>query len=74
MALGAGDGVQEEVVLDGGPMDGNRQAVDAETDQLCVVMSDGQQHRYVRAEEHRKEEDGRTRLVFRWDGRYLGPK
>jgi hypothetical protein len=54
-------------------MDGNRQAVDAETYQLCVVMSDGQQHRYLRTEEVRTEHGG-SALVFRWNGRYFGPK
>ena len=35
----------------GGPMDGNRQPIDAETNQLSVVMTDGQQLRYLRTEE-----------------------
>jgi hypothetical protein len=50
-------------------MDGYRQAVEAETDQLCVVMSDGQQHQYLRTEEVWTEQDGRTALVFRWTRR-----
>jgi hypothetical protein len=55
-------------------MDGNRQSVDAETNQLSVVMSDGQQHRYFRTEEIQTDEDGRIRAVFAWEGRYFGPK
>ena len=55
-------------------MDGNGQVIDAETDQLRIVMSDGQQHRYVRTGKLQTEEDGRKRLVFTWEGRYFGPK
>lgn len=74
MAVSASGEVRGEAVLEGGPMDGNRQPVDAETNQLSVVMSDGQQHRYLRTEEFRTDEHGRTRAVFTWDGRYFGPK
>jgi len=74
MALDVRGGGQEEAVLEGGPMDGNRQAIHAETNQLCIVMSDGQQHRYHRTEEFQTEKDGRKWLVFTWDGRYFGPK
>ena len=74
MAPGAGCDLQEEAILDGGPMDGNRKAIDADTDQLCIVMSDGQQHRYVRTEGFQALEDGHLALVFRWNGRYYGPK
>ncbi len=55
-------------------MDGRRQAVDAETHQLRVVMSDGQQHQYLRTDEVQMLEDGHLALVFRWNGRYHGPK
>ena len=55
-------------------MDGNRQAVDTDTDQLCVVMSDGEQHQYVRTDSFQAVEDGHLVLVFRWNGRYFGPK
>ena len=74
MAFGASGGVHDEAVLDGGPMDGRLQVVDRGTDQLCVVMSDGQQHRYLRTGGLRIDADGRGRPVFRWDGRYFGPK
>ena len=74
VAVSASGEVRGEAVLVGGPMDGNRQQVDAETIQLSVVMSDGQQHRYLRTEEVRTDEDGRNRTVFTWQGRYYGPK
>jgi hypothetical protein len=74
MARGVSGGVRDEAVLDGGPMDGHHHVVDGGTDQLCVVMSDGQQHRYLRTEELRIGEDGRRRPVFTWDGRYFGPR
>jgi hypothetical protein len=72
MASGPIRSYQEEAVLDGGPMDGNRQPIDATTDELCVVMTDGQQHRYLRTDEIQIGEDGHSALVFRWNGRYFG--
>ena len=48
--------------------------MDNETDELCVVMTDGQQHRYVRTDEVKRTLDGRLRVVFDWKGRYYGPK
>ena len=74
MVVGPSADLQEEIVLDGGPMDGNRQTVDAQIDQLCIVMSDGQQHRYLRTDELQTLGDGHSALVFRWSGRYFGPK
>ena len=74
MAPGPGSDLQEEAVLDGGPLDGNRQPIDGDTDQLCVVMADGQQHQYLRTDEFQTLEDGHSVLVFRWNGRYYGPK
>jgi hypothetical protein len=74
MAPGHRSDLQEEAVLDGGPLDGNRQAVDGDTDQLCVVMTDGQQHQYLRTDEFQTLEDGHSVLVFKWNGRYYGPK
>ena len=74
MAVSASGEVQGEAVLVGGPMDGNRQPVDAETNQLSVVMSDGQQHRYLRTEEFQTDGDGQNRAVFTLGGRYYGPK
>jgi hypothetical protein len=57
-----------------GPMDGLEQSIERETDELCVVMTDGQQHRYVRTDEVQRTPDGRLRVVFDWMGRYYGPK
>jgi len=74
MAPGPDGDLQEEAVLDGGPLDGNRQAVDGDTDQLCLVMTDGQQHQYLRTDEYQSSEDGHSVLVFKWNGRYYGPK
>ena len=74
MAPGPRSDLQEEAVLDGGPLDGNRRTIDADTDRLCVVMTDGQQHQYLRTDELQAVEDGHSVLVFRWNGRYYGPK
>ena len=57
-----------------GPMDGREQTVEADSDELCVVMTDGQQHRYVRTDEVQRLPNGRTAVVFDWAGRYYGPK
>jgi hypothetical protein len=57
-----------------GPMDGLQHPIEMETDELCVVMTDGQQHRYVRTDEAQRALDGRLRVVFDWKGRYFGPK
>lgn len=73
MAPGGSD-FQEEAVLDGGPLDGHRRAIDADTDHLSVVMTDGQQHQYLRTDEFQTLKDGHSVLVFRWNGRYYGPK
>ena len=55
-------------------MDGQEYPMDSETDELCVVMTDGQQHRYVRTDEVERSLDGRLRVVFDWKGRHYGPK
>ena len=57
-----------------GPMDGQEHAVEEETDELCVVMTDGQQHRYLRTSEVERLPDGRSAVVFDWVGRFYGPK
>lgn len=57
-----------------GPMDGQVQPVCGETDDLCVVLTDGQQHRYSRTSELQRLPDGRSAVVFDWQGRYYGPK
>jgi len=55
-------------------MDGREHPIEGDMDELCVVMTDGQQHRYVRTEEVQARPGGRTALVFDWSGRYYGPK
>jgi len=64
----------EVAVLDGGPMDGREHPVEPNTEELRVVMTDGQQHLYVRTDAAQSLPDGRTASVFRWKGRYFGPK
>lgn len=64
----------EVAVLSGGPMDGREHTIEGDAGELCVVMTDGQQHRYVRTDDLQLLPDGRSALVFQWTGRYLGPK
>jgi hypothetical protein len=61
-------------VLDGGPMDGKEHSIDWGTQQLCVIMTDGQQYRYGRTERSQLLPDGRFARVFEYRGRYYGPK
>jgi hypothetical protein len=61
-------------VLSGGPMDGREHPIEGDTDELCVVMTDGQQHRYVRTVDVKPLPDGRSAVVFKWAGRYYGPE
>jgi hypothetical protein len=61
------------VVMDGGPLDGI-QYPEIEGNELDIVMSDGQQHRYIRTENTQKLPDGPLVQVFTWAGRYFGPK
>jgi hypothetical protein len=67
-------GLVRAAVLSGGPMDGQEHSIEGETSELCVVMTDGQQHRYVRTDDFQILSDDRSALVFEWTGRYLGPK
>jgi len=64
----------DTVVLNGGPMDGREHVVEGEPGELCVIMTDGQQHRYVRTEDVQTLPGGQNVLVFDWTGRYFGPK
>jgi hypothetical protein len=61
-------------VFNRGPMDGQEHPTEPDTAELCVAMSDGQQHRYTRTEELQPLPDGRVAVVFDWAGRYYGLK
>jgi hypothetical protein len=54
-------------------MDGQQHPIEGDTDELGVVMTDGQQHRYVRTGEVQPLPDGTPALVFNWAGRVYGP-
>jgi hypothetical protein len=58
--------------LDGGPLDGKSWR-ELDTDELIVVMSDGQRHRYVRTVRSQRLPDGTLARVFAWAGRFHGP-
>jgi len=60
-----------DLVFDGGPLDGMTWP-DMDAQELNVVMSDGQRHRYVTAGDVRRLPDGRLANVFAWTGRYFG--
>ena len=66
--------VAGSAVLSRGPMDGREHPIEDETAELCVVMTDGQQHRYRRTAEVQPLPDGRVAVVFDWAGRYYGPR
>ena len=53
------------VVLDGGPLDGTP-FTEIEGDELDIVMSEGQQHRYVRTGSAQRPPDGPLAQVFAW--------
>jgi hypothetical protein len=74
MALHEGASAAETAVLNGGPMDGREHLVEDDRDELAVVMTDGQQHRYLRTKKVQTLPDGRLAAVFNWVGRYYGPK
>ena len=61
-------------VFNRGPIDGQEHSAEGDTAELCVVMSDGQQHRYRRTEELQPLSDGRVAVIFDWVGRYYGSK
>jgi len=73
VALHQGGDLPDVVVLNGGPMDGREHPIEAETGEICVVMTDGQQHRYRRTDRIHSRPDGRLATVFDWAGRYYGP-
>jgi len=74
MTVSRSNDLPQLAVLDGGPMDGKEHAADRDTELLTVVMTDGQQHRYVRTERIQKLPDGRSAPVFEHRGRFYGPK
>jgi hypothetical protein len=49
------------------------QSTEIEGDELDIVMSDGQQHRYIRAGSTQRLSYGILAQVFAWAGRYYGP-
>jgi hypothetical protein len=55
-------------------MDGKEHPADWGTEQLSVIMTDGQQHRYVRTERVQVLADGRSASVFEYRGQFYGPK
>jgi len=61
-------------ILNGGPMDGREHAIEGDTDELSVIMLDGQKHHYARTEYVQPLPGGRSALVFSWTGRYYGPQ
>jgi hypothetical protein len=63
----------EVAVLDGGPMDGRKLAVEPSAAELLVLMTDGAQHLYERTSSAQKLPDGQTVPVFRWRGRHYSP-
>jgi hypothetical protein len=71
--LPAGSDVADMAVLDGGPVDGREHPIQSDSEELLVVMTDGQQHRYERTAQVQSLPDGRIALVFEWKGRWYGP-
>jgi hypothetical protein len=69
-----GSELADSAILDGGPLDGKEHPVEWDTERLCVIMTDGQQHQYLRTERIQVLHDGRSALVFEYGGRYYGPK
>jgi hypothetical protein len=74
MSLHLDGGTADSAVLNGGPMDGREHSIEFDTVELCVVMTDGQQHRYRRTNTTQPLSDGRSVPIFDWAGRYYGPK
>jgi hypothetical protein len=73
MSASPGSDFPDVAVLDGGPMDGKEHPADWDIEQLCVIMTDGQQHRYMRTERMQVLADGRSASVFEYRGRLYGP-
>ena len=69
--IATGDSESGWAQLVGGPCDGRLDPLEAETVELQVVMSDGQQHVYRRTDT-RRESHGRMVVLFGWVGRQYG--
>ena len=68
-------GISSDIaVFTRGPCDGQEHPIEDGTTELCVVMTDGQQHRYRRTPDAQPLSDGRLAVVFDWAGRYYGLK
>ncbi len=74
MASSAGSDLAGIAVLNGGPLDGREHPIESDTDELCVVMVDGQQNRYIRTDDIQALPSGQSALVFDCTGRYYGPR
>jgi hypothetical protein len=73
MPVSPGHSLPEVAVFYGGPMDGKEHPATWDTDELCVVMTSGEQHRYVRTERLDVSAGGRSASVFEYRGRFYGP-
>jgi hypothetical protein len=74
MGPDSGSALVSYAVFSRGPMDGQEHLIEGDTDELCVVMTDGQQYRYVRTDEIQRLPDGSSAVVFDWVGRCYGPR
>jgi hypothetical protein len=74
MAQDLGGALVGSAVFSRGPMDGQEYPIEGDAAELCVVMTDGQQHCYRRTEDVQPLPDGRLAVVFDWAGRYYGTK
>ena len=73
MAQDLGGAFGGSAVFNRGPMDGQEHPIENDTTELCVVVTDGQHHRYLRTEDEQCLPDGRMAVIFDWAGRYYGP-
>jgi hypothetical protein len=55
-------------------LDGKEHPADTDTERLCVIMTDGQQHQYIRTGRTQELPGGRSALVFEYGDRHFGPK
>jgi hypothetical protein len=69
MLYWTGTDMADAAVLLGGPMDGQERPIEADLDELVIVTSHGQLHRYDRTAEGVELPGGRGASVFRYSGR-----